>query len=257
MKALRAVVQYVRHQGHMIVDCGGEGNCGTLTAAYLLGKLGMPINHIALRRAVVTHVLNNSTKALGGTLDGLDDITEPTLGHAILVGRRSYGLQRNENVETAVLLWSREMLSAGKPVDGGWLTGLADLFQLRIELLIVSGKGVPDQELALIDPCGDKPPRFVLPIVCVVNHHFAARVQLSDQTGPEGKPSAARPASPAVVALASGGGDVGDEATSPPALTQDTMPQRAIRLSPRSSPGTRNLRGRASPPAALASGASC
>ena len=162
-----------------LIDCGGGGDCGPLTLAFLLNELKLStLDGSQLRAAVVDHA-----RACGAQLI-FDPSTGTTLADLIIASFASWSpSDRPEEVEPSLEGWCDIVEKAGEYTDAGFLCSASDLFRVRILVSAVDRAGAPVPEACfVINPCDGAQPQATLRIAALVRQHFVAIVRVESST---------------------------------------------------------------------------
>ena len=165
------------HRG--IRDCGGGGDCGPLTLAYLMQQLDLTGDDASTVRArAVAHVrAHASTRVFAEA-----SLSSPavTLEDIVLASLRAWPTEVLQDLEAESLEeWCRVVSQAGEYTDAGFLCAVADCYSVHIALEAVDISGAPVPEACLkLSPCDGRAPLACLEVAAVVQHHFAAIVDV-------------------------------------------------------------------------------
>ena len=187
----------------IVIDCGGKGQCGPNTLAYLLGLAGIVIlDGPQLRTAVVEYVKDaGNLRKKTNCLHGND--TPYTIEELILdcfAGWPTRGAKQRVTVEN----WAKAI---GKPAtwtDLAFLHCVADLYQVSIDVLAVNDLSAV-WRFGCLQPCENIPAKAKLAVGMWWNRHLVA-LAIAEDAPPLAQAAgtsrtvidvAARPAQPA------------------------------------------------------------
>ena len=162
-----------------IIDCGGGGACGPLTAAFLLNRCGLSDDDgLTVRMRVVSHI-----QAFAHTLSFAEEsasqnLVAVSLEDVVIASMSAWPEEALSSAkEVSVAEWVRIVSKPFEYTDAAFLCGVADCYTVLIllEAVDLHGARVPEACLRL-SPCDGRRPRAVLRIGAVVQHHFVALV---------------------------------------------------------------------------------
>ena len=155
-----------------VVDCGGSGDCGPLTVAFLLKRLGLSsVDGHQLRYAVVEHARHRAPRRAFDTDLTLEAIIEASL--------RSWPSSERAAGQLDLKAWCNQVGRRGEYTDAGFICAAADLYSVQISVTAVASSGAPVPEACFdVFPCDGVAPLARLRVAAVVHQHFAAVVKL-------------------------------------------------------------------------------
>lgn len=170
--------------GRILVECGGQGQCGPNCVAYLLGFVGHPaITGTQLRQMVVSHAQRPDVRAkITSIADGSGPITmEALLCRCMARWPNLSQLGLTASVES----WCQAMVLVDAWVDISFMQMAADLFQIAIHVIAVDGLEFICS-MGSVKPCHPARPVAVIEIGCFTGHHFMAigDVRIEAAAGP-------------------------------------------------------------------------
>ena len=168
---LRTLAQHIA-PGMVVIDCGGAGQCGPNTLAYLLGLAGIAtLDGPQLRASVQAYVavapnLRRRTNCLR------PDNERYTLGELILECHQEWP-ERDHSKPATVGAWAAAIAQPATWTDLAFLHCVADAFEVDIDTLVVNDLSEL-WHLGCLEPCEKAPSRARLAVGMWLNRHLVA-----------------------------------------------------------------------------------
>ncbi|KAL3905120.1 MAG: hypothetical protein SGPRY_011025 [Prymnesium sp.] len=172
----------------MIVDCGGQGQCGPNSMAFLLGHLNLfEGDGAALRVRIAAHL---SKLAARERLTLFQWRSDPgkcvTLGELMVESMRAWPESFRQGKAPSVGAWCEIIQQPEAWTDMAFMLGCVDVFTIKCVITGVDDLGSVKPMLTLETQPGT-PPKALIEIGCWLNRHFVAIAKVSAITSGAGE----------------------------------------------------------------------
>ena len=173
---LRTLAKYMARRHRLVIDCGGEGQCGPNTLAYLLGLSNLPglqqADGPAVRQIAVAFASVEAN--LGRVTNCMNSVGEHyTLGELILECIGSWPEAVRGRLAPTVQTWCSLVARPATWTDLAFLHVLADACKAAIDVTVVNDLSKV-WHLGLIEPCNGEPYEVTLEVGMWWNRHLVA-----------------------------------------------------------------------------------
>ena len=197
---LKTLAASVSAKGKFVVDCGGQGQCGPNTIAYLLGLVGRAeIDGPQLRRAVVQHAMVPAHRARVTRFR--DRQKQPyTLEGLILRCMEDNPGSGSNSLTQTVRSWCQDIAKPASWTDLAFLQVAADCYGVAIYIHTVDDLSTLGN-LGVILPCSQTVPTALLEVGMWIGRHLVAVVTADGTSGraAPGQVGGARPYEPPAI----------------------------------------------------------
>ena len=197
---LKTLAAMVSAKGKFVVDCGGQGQCGPNTIAYLLGLVGRAeIDGPQLRRAVVKHAMVPAHRARVTRFR--DRQKQPyTLEGLILRCMEDNPGSGSNSLTQTIQSWCQDIAKPASWTDLAFLQVAADCYGVAIYIHTVDDLSTLGN-LGVILPCSQTVPTALLEVGMWIGRHLVAVVTADGTSGraAPGHVGGARPYEPPAI----------------------------------------------------------
>ena len=210
---MRTLAAHLLNEGRLLIDVGGQGQCGPNTLSFQIGlldsvlKLGAP-DGPTLRAACCKHVLDRDVQRRVTSLT--DEYGMPMLLGQLVIDAMLHWPSCSFDGDVSVENWCKMISKPETWTDIAFLQIVSDVCGVAIHVTGVSDLSEVIRDMLLILPCDRKPPKALLRVGYWLDRHLVAIVDLEKEKGaapadlPDGRPppppgpacSAADPPSP-------------------------------------------------------------
>lgn len=169
---LRALARHLS-PNKIIVDCGGQGQCGPNAVAFLLPFVDKAaVDGLQLRAMVVAHAARKSVQE-SFTLVKRSTRHYFTIAQFIVDCMEKWPEHQRTHEEPSVHAWCEAMARPQTWADAAFLQVVADLFSIAVHVTSVDSLGLISQ-LGYLMPSLPSKTTAVIEIGCWPHHHFVA-----------------------------------------------------------------------------------
>ena len=167
---LRTLARHSARHNRLVIDCGGEGQCGPNTLAYLLGLAELGAYDGPELRAAVKRYTGRQSNLERVTNCMRGDGTAYTLGELII---ECYSNWPHVSGPLTVDAWRDLIAQPETWTDLAWLHSVADMCKVTIDVTVVNDLSAI-WHLGALTPCNDERARRVLEVGMWWNRHLVA-----------------------------------------------------------------------------------
>ena len=170
---LRALARHLAPH-KWVIDCGGMGQCGPNTCAYLLGLANLfDGDGVLLRQSVEAYVSVADHLHRRTNCHRLDTLAPFTLGELILDCLAHWPSRARGNLEVSVASWASMIAKPETWTDLAFLHVVCDIYKVGMTVTVVTDLSEIN-ELGTLMPCEDAPARRMLEVGMWWNRHLVA-----------------------------------------------------------------------------------
>ena len=194
---MRTLAAHLLNEGRLLVNVGGQGQCGPNTLSFQIGlldsvlKLGAP-DGPTLRSACCKHVLDRDVQLKVTSLT--DEYGMPMLLGQLVIDTMLHWPSGSFDFDVSVENWCKMISKPETWTDIAFLQIVADMCQVAIHVTGVSDLSDIIPDMLLLLPCDKKPPKALLRVGYWLDRHLVVIVDLAKEKGaapaylPDGRP---------------------------------------------------------------------
>ena len=194
---MRTLAAHLLNEGRLLVDVGGQGQCGPNTLSFQIGlldsvlKLGAP-DGPTLRSACCKHVLDRDVQLKVTSLN--DEYGMPMLLGQLVIDTMLHWPSGSFDFDVSVENWCKMISKPETWTDIAFLQIVTDMCHVAIYVTSVSDLSDIIPDMVLLLPCDKKPPKALLRVGYWPDRHLVAIVDLAKEKGaapadlPDGRP---------------------------------------------------------------------
>ena len=194
---MRTLAAHLLNEGRLLIDVGGQGQCGPNTLSFQIGlldsvlKLGAP-DGPTLRAACCKHILDRDVQRKVTSLT--DEYGMPMLLGQLVIDAMLHWPSCSFDGNVSVENWCKMISKPETWTDIAFLQVVSDMCGVAIHVTGVSDLSEIIPDMLLILPCDKKPPKALLRVGYWLDRHLVAIVDLVQEKGaapadlPDGRP---------------------------------------------------------------------